>query len=925
MSNILGDIIVRLLANTASFEDGMNKSVKQAKAAGKEIQGVFGDLGAAAEKIFGSLGGLGGELGGAFSSIGSAASSVLTTLGPLAGGFGAVGLAVAGVAALGIGAGAAVLGIAFHASEAAAKLEELSQATGVSVEQLSLLGNIASTVGIGTDQMAKAIEKMDKAALAAAQSGPKSSNAFKELGVAVTNTDGTMREAQDIFNDVSAKFATMPDGPLKTAEAIKIFGKSGADLIPLLNEGGEHVAELEAHFTALNAVVSGPTAKASADLKENMSLVSAAFAGIENTLVADLVPALNVVAQEFIAFFEENQVGITAFADNLANLAKATLNLFQIIGDIFADLYHVFMALVEGVQNVGGTIGTVISDVKNGHFSSIWTDVKSGAAQATASIKQDFWQLWDDLKKQGGSIADVWTASAPAVKPKAQGGQAVPGKLVDVGFVTSAVIKDQAEANKALAGAMADATAAGLEQQAQQLAQTQIEELEAKAKEKQIQNTKAFKDAMADAIPKIEAAALATETFKAAAADEKEFVSFTSKVNEQSDALEHESQVQSKVEQSQQKALASLGPLKTKLDGLKTVYDDMQTQGIADEATKGQTLILINKLQGQYDAATAAVQRYNAALQNKAVGDEMTKLVQQTTALRIENDALVSGNPFGKLDAEVATLTQQLHLSAEQAKLLKGQVDALKGEQIKSDVLKTAAGAGFDPSQLSQLNDEIKFLNDNWQALGMTAEQYHQTMLLLQKDYDDLKAKAGTASDGMKAGFADFAASAPTISSTMEKTVNDGLNGIAQNFTDMVVKGKADWQSLFDSMESTILNAAIKGLMSNLLGNLFGGNEDSSGGGGLLGSLGSLFGGGREAGGDVTPGKAYVVGEKRPELFVPKQGGTIVPQVMTKAGNTIHQNINIAANDVDSFMRSKSQVAAEMHRQAGNAFSRTRS
>src|SRR5580692_6277129 len=122
MSNILGDIIVRLLANTASFEDGMNKSVKQAKAAGKEIQGVFSDLGSAAEKIFGSLGGLGGELGGAFSSIGSAANDVLTTLGPLAGGFGAVGLAVAGVAALGIGAGAAVLGIAFHASEAAAKL-----------------------------------------------------------------------------------------------------------------------------------------------------------------------------------------------------------------------------------------------------------------------------------------------------------------------------------------------------------------------------------------------------------------------------------------------------------------------------------------------------------------------------------------------------------------------------------------------------------------------------------------------------------------------------------------------------------------------------------------------------------------------------------------------------------------------------------
>jgi hypothetical protein len=924
MSNILGDIIVRLLANTASFEDGMNKSVKQAKAAGKEIQGSFSELGAVAEKVFGSIGGFAGELGGALSGIGGVANTVLSTLGPLAGGFGAVGLAVAGVAGIGVAVGTAVLGIALHASEAAARLQELSEVTGVSVEQLSLLGDIASTKGISVDQMAKALEKMDKAALAAAQSGPKSTNAFKELGVAVTNTDGTLRNTQDIFNDVSAKIAAMPDGTLKTAEAMKIFGKAGAEMIPLLNEGGAHIAELEAHFTALNAVVSGPTAKASADLKENMSLVSAAFTGVENELVSDLVPAMNVAAKEFISFFEDNQSSIKAFVDGLANAGKVVLNLFQIVGEVLSLIGRIFMTAVEELQIFGGTVGKIYADVKSGNFGSIWADAKAGGKDAASNIKYEFGQAVDGIKDSIHSIAGVWEASLPKDQKKPTGQGAVPGKPVDVGFVNAAVIKDQAEANKTLAAAMADATAAGLEQQAQQLAQGQIEELEAKAKEKQIQNTKAFKDAMADAIPKIEAAALATETFKAAAADEKEFTSFTSRVNEQSDALEHESQVQSKVEQAQQKALASLGPLKTKLDELKTVYADMQTSQTADDGTKTQTLLLINKLQGQYDAATAAVQRYNVALQNKAVGDEMTKLVQQTTALRIENDALVSGNPFGKLDAEVATLTEQLHLSADQAKLLKDQVDALKSETIKGDVLKAASGS-FDPAQLSKFNDEIKFLNDNWQTLGLTAEQYHQTLLTLQKDCDDLKAKAGTASDGMKAGFADFAASVPTISATMEKVVNQGLDGIAQNFTDMVVKGKADWQSLFDSMESTILNAAIKGLMKNLLGNLFGSSDDSGGGGGgLLSSLGSLFGGGREAGGDVTPGKAYVVGEKRPELFLPKQGGTIVPQVLTKAGNTIHQTINIAAQDADSFMRSKSQVAAEMHRQAGAAFTRTR-
>ena len=44
------------------------------------------------------------------------------------------------------------------------------------------------------------------------------------------------------------------------------------------------------------------------------------------------------------------------------------------------------------------------------------------------------------------------------------------------------------------------------------------------------------------------------------------------------------------------------------------------------------------------------------------------------------------------------------------------------------------------------------------------------------------------------------------------------------------------------------------------------------------------FGGFREMGGDVTPGKAYIVGEKRPELFIPKTAGTIMPSVNTKGG-----------------------------------------
>jgi len=57
--------------------------------------------------------------------------------------------------------------------------------------------------------------------------------------------------------------------------------------------------------------------------------------------------------------------------------------------------------------------------------------------------------------------------------------------------------------------------------------------------------------------------------------------------------------------------------------------------------------------------------------------------------------------------------------------------------------------------------------------------------------------------------------------------------------------------------------------------------RDAGGGGGLLGGLftavGSLFGGARANGGPVSAGKAYLVGERGPELLVPRNAGTIIP------------------------------------------------
>jgi hypothetical protein len=66
----------------------------------------------------------------------------------------------------------------------------------------------------------------------------------------------------------------------------------------------------------------------------------------------------------------------------------------------------------------------------------------------------------------------------------------------------------------------------------------------------------------------------------------------------------------------------------------------------------------------------------------------------------------------------------------------------------------------------------------------------------------------------------------------------------------------------------------------------------------MLSSFFNMF---RANGGPVTSGEPYIVGEKGPELFVPRASGTIVPNgMMAQAGSTV-VNYNIQAIDVKSF------------------------
>jgi ribosomal protein L12E/L44/L45/RPP1/RPP2 len=122
-------------------------------------------------------------------------------------------------------------------TEAAEKMELLMQKTGASYETLKVLSYTAKLSGTDIEGVSKAMGILAKNMQGAAVDMDGSGKSFKALGIETKDTSGHLKSIDTILPEISDRFSTMADGTGKTAYAMALFGKSGKDMIPILNQG----------------------------------------------------------------------------------------------------------------------------------------------------------------------------------------------------------------------------------------------------------------------------------------------------------------------------------------------------------------------------------------------------------------------------------------------------------------------------------------------------------------------------------------------------------------------------------------------------------------------------------------------------------------------------------------------------------------
>jgi len=173
------------------------------------------------------------------------------------------------------------------------EMGKLAMKTGTTSEFLSSMGLVASQTGASLEEIAKGIQRLSMNMNDARAGTGEAKDAFSDLNIAVTDGTGVLRNAQDVFLDVADRFKKMQDGADKTALAMKLFGKAGAELIPTLNEGKDGISEFQRKAEQMGQVISTKTAMEAAYLNDQLDMLKQTALGTGRSFALELVPWLN--------------------------------------------------------------------------------------------------------------------------------------------------------------------------------------------------------------------------------------------------------------------------------------------------------------------------------------------------------------------------------------------------------------------------------------------------------------------------------------------------------------------------------------------------------------------------------------------------------------------------------------------------------
>ena len=244
----------------------------------------------------------------------------------LAGGFAAVATAIVKVEK-------AMISMTKESAAFADNIITLSMQTGQSTQQLQEFAYASELIDVSVDTLQGSLTKLTNNMQDTMNGTGNAKASFEALGVSVTNADGSMRSANDVFYETIDALGQVKNDTERDAMAMDIFGRSAQDLNPLIIQGSKTLKDYADEAHNMGYVLDDEALSALGAVDDAYQRLQKTQEGVKNQLAVEFAPYLE-------EFYGDVTSGIKYIGDVLqqSGLVDAFGMLLETAGDIIAPM-----------------------------------------------------------------------------------------------------------------------------------------------------------------------------------------------------------------------------------------------------------------------------------------------------------------------------------------------------------------------------------------------------------------------------------------------------------------------------------------------------------------------------------------------------------------------------------------------------------
>ena len=259
--------------------------------------------------------------------------------------------------------GSAMAGALADGSAYADNILTLSAQTGLSTDILEKYNAVAELTDVSMETLTGSMSKNVKAMGEAQKGSAKYVEAYKQLGVSVTDANGNLRDSEEVYWETVDALKGIENETERDAMAMELFGKKAQDLNTIIEMGSEGVKEYTDKAVEMGAVLGGKGLEALGNLDDQMQIFSSTTASTGNILASAFAPAMasalegvNGVAGAF------NGLIASVLSGDGEAMQQAKENLNQNIQSLFGNIQAMLPDLLVICKDLISTVAETISD-----------------------------------------------------------------------------------------------------------------------------------------------------------------------------------------------------------------------------------------------------------------------------------------------------------------------------------------------------------------------------------------------------------------------------------------------------------------------------------------------------------------------------------------------------------------------------------